>query len=457
MPSLLNIPIGLSAIDDFVLRNVPKQAQSGIIVNAGTDRLSKAIKEKLGPSISVYNIEPRTELYTLLDDDEFRASNPWNLDWYTEIAEKHNGLDFIFFLNIHEYWQENLLELQKIIHLLKPEGIGFISFYNKNSLYEIRQTIPPFVSGIDQLGNPMNNWAKLDLASWMIYMADIGFPLTHVWGMLEEKTFNYCSQPSPKPVLWKIQGLDVTINDASDAFVLGAPIMCMQFQAADVTTLTIPQFLGVQYNASILQAILFPYLKLLSNKLNVFSAHLEADNHVKEEEESLVLLKFFVSQLNDFENIKNVLVVGCNWGINLLELKKIKPNWKITGVDSSEEIIAAGARLMKTKGIDTLTYVEKEPLPFPDNSFDLVISLKHFSHIYQPLAEHLAKEMLRVTKQGIAQLEDLRGPELSMQLKLYSIPNIYSKLGYDPEVRSIKIEDKNSGLYILKVKKQISG
>lgn len=454
MPPLLNIPPGLSPIDDFVLRHIPRLSQSGIIVNAGTDRLSKTIRESLGASVSVYNIEPRTPLFNLLEKDEFRASDPWDLDWYTKIAEKHKGLDFIFFLNIHEYWQGNLLSLQNILKLLKPKGIGFMSFYNKNSLYEIRQTIPPFMVGIEQLGAPMNNWAKLDLASWMIYLTDIGFPLTHVWGMLEDDAFNYCNQPNRKETLWKSKDLNVEVRDASDAYILGAPVMCMQFQPMSSEIFTIPQFLGVQYNASMLQSILFPYLSILPNETEIFGAHLEIDNHLHAEKESLVLLNFFVSQLEEFKDVKTVLVVGCNWGIDLLVLKKLKPDWKITGIDKSEEIISSGAKLMKKEGIDTFIYNTDGSLPFADSSFDLVISLKYFSHIYRPLAELLAKDMLRVSKQGIAQLEDLRGPDLSMQLKLYSIPSVYTKLNQDPEVRSIKIEDKNSGLYILKIKKQ---
>ena len=167
----------------------------------------------------------------------------------------------------------------------------------------------------------------------------------------------------------------------------------------------------------------------------------------------MVLLNFFIDQLKDLNDIRKVLVVGCNWGVDLLSLKKIKPDWKITGVDGAKEIVSAGTQLMKSKGIDTLVYGDDGHLPFPDEFFDLVISLKHFSHIYQPLAECLAKEMLRVARYGIVQLEDLRGPTLSMQMKLYSIPDIYLKLGCEIDVRSIKISDKNSGLYIIKVKK----
>lgn len=453
MDLLLNTPTGLSLVDDFVLKNIPETARSGVIVHAGTDRLSKAIKKKLGDSISIYNIEERTPLFDLLNHDEFRAQDVWDVDWYTQIAKKHGGIDFIFFLNIHEYWHGNLLSLRKILQLLSPKGVGFLSFYNKNSLYEIRQNLPPFVCGIEQLALPMGNWAKLDLASWMIYFTDINFPLTHVWGMLEEDAFSYCSQSSPEKTLWRTKGLDIKIRDVSDAFVLGAPVMCLRFQKSDTSIFEIPQFIGTKYDASLLQAILFPYISILPNELDVLNAQLDADNYSEEEEDSLVLLNFFISQLEDFKDIKTVLIIGCNCGISLLDLKKIKPQWKITGVDSSKEVIASGAQLMRKAGIDTLVYGSNGQLPFQDSAFDLVISLKHFSCIHEPLAEQLAKEMLRVSKKGIAQIEDIRGPKLSMQFKFYSIPDIYLKLKQEPEAQFIKIGDKSSGFYILKVKK----
>lgn len=451
--SLLNIPAGLNPIEDFVLRQIPKSAKSGIIVNPGTNRLSKAIEQKLGAPVSIYNIEPRTPLYNLLDNNEFKAKDPWNSDWYTQTAKKHGNLDFIIFLNIHEYWNEDLLNFKTIINLLKPEGFGFISFYNKASLYEIQQSIPPFASGIEQLASPMNNWAKLDLASWMIYLTTIDFPPTHVWGMLQETALNYCNQATQEKTTWTIKNLNIQVRDASDAYILGAPVMCLQFQACNKEPFPAPQFVGFPYNASMLQAILFPYLNILSKKIDIFNAQLETSRYPQEEDGSLILLNFFLSQLEDFKDVKKVLVVGCNWGANLLDLKKIKPNWQITGVDASKEILDIGSPLIKQKNIEAFTYSDDGTLPFPDNSFDLVISLKHFSHIHEPLAKNLAKEMLRVTKLGIAQIEDLRGPEFSMQLKLYSIPDIYSELKHKSDVQAINIDNKDSGFYILKIKK----
>lgn len=451
---LLNTPNGLSAIDNFILKNIPEGLESGIVINAGDGRLSKLIKERYGNKVMIYNIEPREELHQYIEGDgSQKAKDPWDLEWYASVAQKHNGVDFICFINIHEYWEGNIYTLQRILKCLKPGGLSFISFYNKNSMYEMRQATPPFASGYEQLAMPMLRWAKLDLLSWIIYLLDIGFMIDQILGILEEKAFQYCQDNSKKSVVWQEKGLNLSIADAGEAFIYGAPVICVRFRNLVEGDVLNPKFFGIKYNASILQSILFPYYDVLPNELNLFRAHLEKDNHLENEQEELILLQFLVTQLEDFPEVKKVLVVGCNWGIDLLALKKIKPNWQITGVDASSEITSIGKDVLKSQGINITHYNEEGKLPFGDSEFDLVLSLKYFSIIYYPLANALAKEMLRVSKYGIVHFEDLRGPEFSMQLKLYSIPDIYKDLNITPEVKFLRIKDQDTELYIVKVKK----
>jgi len=451
----INTPIGLSAVDNFILKNIPEKAKCGIIVHAGDGRLSKAITEGSSNKVAVYNIESHELLYESLEGNEkLKSKDPWDVDWYLKLAEQHNGLDFICFINMHEYWKGNLYQLQRILNCLKPDGLGFISFYSKNSIYEMKQAIPPFVAGFDQLANPMSGWAKLDLASWIIYLLDIGFIIDDIWAILEEKGFEYCQQKIKQPATWQERGLTLNIADVGEAFIYSASVMCVKFKKVKEGEVFGPKFFGIKYNASILQAILFPYLDVLPSELNIFRAHLEKENITAEKApEELVILNFLISQLNDFRDVRNVLVLGCDWGEDLLVLKKLKPNWKITGTDASAEIIAIGQDVMKSEGITVKPYSPDGKLPFGDNTFDLVLSLRHFSVIYYPLAKILAEEVLRVTKQGVVLFEDLRGPEFSMQLKLYSIPDIFKTLGYKPEIQFLRIKEEDTELYIVKIHK----
>ncbi|PWU04370.1 MAG: hypothetical protein C5B43_04655, partial [Verrucomicrobia bacterium] len=225
---LLNTPVGLNSIEDFILKNIPENAECGVIVHAGDGRLGKSIQERFSKKIKVYNVEEHEKLYKSLPGSE-KSRDIWNVEWYQKLSEENKGIDFICFINIHEYWDGNLYELQSILNCLKPEGVGFISFYNKNSMYAMRQALPPFANGYEQLANPMNIWAKVDLLSWIIYLLDIGLIVDNIWGMLEEKGFNYCKEGLKGEVTWQYNNLSLKVKDASEAFIYSAPVLCMRF------------------------------------------------------------------------------------------------------------------------------------------------------------------------------------------------------------------------------------
>ena len=65
------------------------------------------------------------------------------------------------------------------------------------------------------------------------------------------------------------------------------------------------------------------------------------------------------------------------------------------GLDISEE----GVEKAKMKGFDVSVFDFSNQLPFPDNSFDIVISLDVLEHLYAP--ENLIKEAVRVSKRHL--------------------------------------------------------
>src|SRR3990167_10812992 len=100
--------------------------------------------------------------------------------------------------------------------------------------------------------------------------------------------------------------------------------------------------------------------------------------------------------------INTVLEVGCNVGYQLGILKKLKPNYKLTGVEPQ-----AYALKLARKNYPQITFVKGNifNLPFPDNSFDLVFTKGVLIHIHpQDLLRGL-KEIHRVSKHFIAGLE----------------------------------------------------
>ena len=91
-----------------------------------------------------------------------------------------------------------------------------------------------------------------------------------------------------------------------------------------------------------------------------------------------------------------ILDVGCGTGVLLAALAERWPHASLAGVDPTGEMLAvAGQRLPLSTN---LQQAPAETLPFPDDSFDLVISTSVFHYVGEP--EKALLEMHRVLRPG---------------------------------------------------------
>ena len=89
----------------------------------------------------------------------------------------------------------------------------------------------------------------------------------------------------------------------------------------------------------------------------------------------------------------SVLDVGC--GTGMLARRLTDAGYAVTGLDLSPEAL----RLAKTRGLETLVEGSVNALPFPENSFDAIVSLDAWYH--QAVNDALAAcEAARVVKPG---------------------------------------------------------
>lgn len=108
-----------------------------------------------------------------------------------------------------------------------------------------------------------------------------------------------------------------------------------------------------------------------------------------------------------------------------------RPQWTVTGIDLSQTMLKLGAsHVAKAELGDRirLDYADAKHLPYPDNSFDLVISNSIIHHLPDPLPA--LREMRRVLKpHGGLFLRDLVRP-----IDPESVDHLVAQLGadYDP-------------------------
>lgn len=94
-----------------------------------------------------------------------------------------------------------------------------------------------------------------------------------------------------------------------------------------------------------------------------------------------------------------VLDVGTGPGVLLVELARRRPDLRLTGVDLSPDMVAAAERNARPFGDRiTVRVADVADLPFPDGSFDLVVSSLSLHHWDQP--EAAVAQLARVLRPG---------------------------------------------------------
>ena len=97
-----------------------------------------------------------------------------------------------------------------------------------------------------------------------------------------------------------------------------------------------------------------------------------------------------------------VLDVGCGTGTLAIAAKRqVGAAGKVHGIDASPEMLARAMRKARRAGLDVaFTEAPAQALPFPDASFDVVLTSVMLHHLPRPGRAQCASEMRRVLKPG---------------------------------------------------------
>ena len=137
-------------------------------------------------------------------------------------------------------------------------------------------------------------------------------------------------------------------------------------------------------------------------------------------------LKRKVVKLLKLKGDEKVLDVGVGTGTLLIELNKSYPSLNLVGIDPDPKVLnIAKSKLAKYKVRASLSKAFAQDLPFPDASFDLVVSTLTFHHLPSQAKKKALEEIHRILRNGgkflLADFGKPQGPVSYILLHLGSI------------------------------------
>jgi ubiquinone/menaquinone biosynthesis C-methylase UbiE len=103
----------------------------------------------------------------------------------------------------------------------------------------------------------------------------------------------------------------------------------------------------------------------------------------------------------ELESAEAVLEIGCGTGNLALLVKRMRPQLQVVGLDPDPKALARASRKARRAGLQlSLDRGFADELPYPDASFDRVLSSLMFHHLEDDLRLASLKEVLRVLRPG---------------------------------------------------------
>jgi ubiquinone/menaquinone biosynthesis C-methylase UbiE len=163
---------------------------------------------------------------------------------------------------------------------------------------------------------------------------------------------------------------------------------------------------------------------------------------------------------NDFFAARNltdgvqILDVGTGTAQIPIAMCKRNSGLKITAIDLAESMLTLGNKNIQTARLEdsiTLVQIDSKKMPYPDESFDQVISNSIIHHIPNPL--ECFKEMIRVTKKdGLLFIRDLLRP-----FSMAELQNIVSLHAGDatPKQKQLFTDSLHASLSLTEVREMV--
>jgi ubiquinone/menaquinone biosynthesis C-methylase UbiE len=149
-----------------------------------------------------------------------------------------------------------------------------------------------------------------------------------------------------------------------------------------------------------------------------------------------------------------VLDVGTGTARIPILMCQMRPQWQVTGIDLSKNMLRLGAENIRRVGLEPrikLEYADAKQMPYPDRHFDLLVSNSIVHHLPDPLL--FFKELKRVLKPGGGiLLRDLFRPEDKIR-----VDALVAQIGpeYSPHQRQLFRDSLCAAFQLEEVQKMI--
>ena len=163
---------------------------------------------------------------------------------------------------------------------------------------------------------------------------------------------------------------------------------------------------------------------------------------------------------NDFFAARNltdgvqILDVGTGTAQIPIAMCKRNSGLKITAIDLAESMLTLGNKNIQTALLEdciTLVQIDSKKMPYPDESFDQVVSNSIIHHIPNPL--ECFKEMIRVTKKdGLLFVRDLLRPDSIAELQ--NIVNLHAG-DATPKQKQLFTDSLHASLSLTEVREMV--
>lgn len=98
---------------------------------------------------------------------------------------------------------------------------------------------------------------------------------------------------------------------------------------------------------------------------------------------------------------EEVLDIGCGTGSLLIMIKRKYSNVEVTGIDADEKILKIAEKKIKENNLNIkLVITSASKLPFPNSSFDVIVSTLVFHHLPTEVKKKALEEAYRVLKKN---------------------------------------------------------